>query len=157
MRQDYAFDNRYGRGRPSSACTASMSKRVRLRIRPKALRSARKMVTQPDLSVRSVQRIVKIDLGLKPYKKRKLHGLTSAQIEKHLARSSKPLDWHGESNLEHMAFSDEKLFSVEERLNSQNSRIYALAIEDIPEDMRTVQRFQNEKKLMVRCAISKKG
>lgn len=53
-------------------------------------------------------------------------------------------------------FSDEKLFSVEEKLNRQNSRIYALTIKDISEDMRTVQRFQKEKKIMVWYTILKK-
>ena len=45
---------------------------------------------------------------------------------------------HGQTDLQHLFFSDEKLFSVEEKLNSQNTRIYAFAIDDIPEYMRTV-------------------
>ena len=37
-----------------------------------------------------------------------------------------------------IAFSDEKIFIVEEKLNKQNDRIYAAAFEDIPEKFRTV-------------------
>ena len=55
-----------------------------------------------------------------------------------------------------MFFSDEKLFSVKEKLCSQNTRLYALAIENVPEEKRKVQRFQNESKIYVWCAISKK-
>ena len=157
LREGQSVDNRHRSGRPRSARTAGIIKRVRERIRRMPLRSARKMSAQLGISDRSTRRIIKEDLGLKPYKKRKLHGLTSAQIEKRRVRSKELLKRHGKSNLEHIVFSDEKLFSVEERFNSQNSRIYALSIEDIPEHMRTVQRFQNEKKLMVWCAISKKG
>jgi hypothetical protein len=39
------------------------------------------MATQLDISDRSIWRILKEDLGLKSYKKRKLHGQNAAQIK----------------------------------------------------------------------------
>ncbi len=156
LRQGQSLDSRHRSGRPRSARTALNIKRVRKRIRRKPLRSARKIAPEFDISNRSIRRILKEDLGLRTYKKHTLHGLSTAQTEKRLVRSRELLERHGNSDLEHIIFSDEKLFSVEERYNHQNSRIYALAIEDILEDMRTIQRFQNEKKLMGWCAISKK-
>jgi inhibitor of nuclear factor kappa-B kinase subunit alpha len=56
-----------------------------------------------------------------------------------------------------IAFSDEKIFVVEEKLNKQNDRIYAAAFEDIPEKMRTVQRFQSRSSIMVWGAVSGEG
>ena len=60
-------------------------------------------------------------------------------------------------NLENIIFSDEKLFSVEEVISPQNSRVYACSLEDISEQDRSVTRFANEKKIMVWGGISKKG
>ena len=34
--------------------------------------------------------------------------------------------------------------------------MYALRVEDIPEDMRTIERFQNESNIMVWATVSKK-
>ena len=109
------------------------------------------------MSRSSVGRVLKIDLGLRPYKKRKAHGLTISGMAKRLDRCQRLVKRHAKKNLEKLVFSDEKLFGVEERLNSQNVRIYSLAFEDIPEELRTVQNFQKENKVMVWCGVSKKG
>jgi hypothetical protein len=157
LKEGKAVDNRHLSGRRRFVRTASMVKRVRERIRRHPQRSARRMACQLGISDGLLRRIIKEDLGLKPYKKRKVHGLTDAQKEKRLVRSKQLLERHGSSDLEQLVFSDEKLFSVQEKLNSQNTCIYSLSIEDIPEHLRTVQRFQSEDKVMVWCAVSKKG
>jgi inhibitor of nuclear factor kappa-B kinase subunit alpha len=56
-----------------------------------------------------------------------------------------------------IAFSDEKLFVVEEKLNKQNDRIYAATFEDIPEKFRTVSRFQSRSSFMIWGAVSANG
>ena len=150
-------DNRKLQLSHRTARTAAMVKRVRERIRRNPQRSVTQMAAQLGISKRSAFRIVKEDLGLKTYKKRKLHGLSQAQREKREKSSKELLERHGKSDLEHLVFSDEKLFRMEESLNHQNTRIYSLALEDIPEHLRTVQRFQNSGTVMVWCAISKKG
>ena len=74
-----------------------------------------------------------------------------------LERSKNLLDRYAGHDLDFVIFSDEKLFSVEESFNSQNVRIYAACIEDIREELRTFQRFQHEKKVMIWCGVSKRG
>lgn len=150
-------DNRHLSGRRRMVRTAAVIKRVRERIRKNPQRSVNKMASQLGISQRSAFRIVSEDLGLKAYKKRKQHGLTLDQKAKRLDRSEILLREHGRTDLEHLVFSDEKLFGVQESFNPENTRIYSLAIEDIPEHKRTVQRFQKESKVMVWGAISKKG
>ena len=59
--------------------------------------------------------------------------------------------------MENLVFSDEKLFTIEESSNRENDRIYAAFVEDIPEDIRNIQRFQHPSSLMVWAAVSKKG
>ena len=74
-------------GRPTSATTTQKRKVIRSRIQRNPQRSMRKMALELKISRESVRTIVKSDLGLFPYKKRKVHFI-SAQIKiKRLARS----------------------------------------------------------------------
>jgi len=56
-----------------------------------------------------------------------------------------------------IVFSDEKIFTVEEKLNKQNDRFYAAAFEDIAEEIKTVPHFQKPSSFMVWGAVSGKG
>jgi inhibitor of nuclear factor kappa-B kinase subunit alpha len=109
------------------------------------------------VSQTSIQRILKEDLGLTPYKRRKVHGLSMQQRRARLERSKALLQRYGFGDVDRIVFSDEKLFVVEESLNSQNDRIYAAAFEDIPEQERTVQRFQKPGSVMIWGAVSSRG
>jgi inhibitor of nuclear factor kappa-B kinase subunit alpha len=108
-------------------------------------------------SRRSIQRIIKEDLGLTPYKRRKVHGLSTQQRQARFKRSKALLQRYADEDVERIVFSDEKLFVMEESLNAQNDRIYAVAFEDIPEQVRTVQRFQKPGSVMVWGAVSSRG
>ena len=108
-------------------------------------------------SRRTLQSVVKEDLGLCPYQKRRVAGLTQPQMATRLERAKQLLDRFADQDLDKIVFSDEKFFGVEEKFNAQNVRIYSASIKDIPEEMRTVQRFQVEQKVMVWCGMSKKG
>ena len=59
-----------------------------------------------------------------------------------LERSKALLQRYADGDMERIVFSDEKLFVIEEHLNAQNDRVYAATFEDIPEQVRNVQRFQ---------------
>src|SRR5271165_2778835 len=48
-------------------------------------------------------------------------------------------------------------FTIEEKLNKQNDRVYAASFEDIPEKFRTVPRFQSRSSFMVWGAVSGEG
>lgn len=144
-------------GRPRSIRTPDLVNKVKCRLWRNPKQSINNMSSELQVSRRTLGRVVKIDLGLRPYKLRKLQGLSGDQKEKRLKRSKSLLKRFAKDDLENMVFSDEKLFSVQQYHNSQNVRIYAGHIEDIPEEMRTVIRFQAEKKVMVWAAVSKKG
>ena len=90
--------------------------------------------------------MLKKDVGLKPYKKLQTAKLSIAQKEMRLERLKNLLDRYADHYLDLVIFSDEKLFSAEESFNSQNVRIYAACIEDIPEELRTVQLSSTRKK-----------
>lgn len=98
-----------------------------------------------------MQRVLKEDLGVKPYKKTKKHGLTIKNKQDRIQKCKELLRRHATSNI---VFSDEKLFLLQPSLNAQNDRVYAVTIEDLPEDDLVVERFQNVPKVMVWGAVS---
>jgi inhibitor of nuclear factor kappa-B kinase subunit alpha len=97
------------------------------------------------------------DLGLWPYKKIKRHGLTTKNKEDRVKRSEALLKRHDDEAVKKMVFSDEKMWVLQESYNAQNKRVYARTSEDIPQNLRTVQRYQNSSAVMVWGAISHKG
>ena len=144
-------------GRPRNVRTPQRIKAVRARIRRNPRRSQRKMASQMGVSRSSIQRILKEDLGLTPYKRRKVHGLSTQQRRTRLERSKALLQRYDEFDVQRIVFSDEKLFVIEEHRNAQNDRVYAVAFEAIPERVRTVQRFQKPGSAMVWGAVSSRG
>lgn len=138
-------------GRNRSVRTKNLIKNVREKIRRNRHRSAKKLAKEHNVSRRSMQRLLKDDLGLKPFKKSRGHGLTIKNKKDRATKSKALLRRHATSNI---VFSDEKLFLLQPSLNTQNDRIYAVSIADIPEDEKVVERFQNVRKVMVWGAFS---
>jgi len=137
-------------GRKKSVRTKNLIKCVREKIRRDPQRSGRKLAREHKISQTSMRRILADDLNMKPYKKCRRHGLTIKNKQARKQRCKELLRWHAESNI---VFSDEKLFLLQPSLNSQNDRVYAVSIADIPEDKKTIECFQNVPKLMVWGAI----
>jgi inhibitor of nuclear factor kappa-B kinase subunit alpha len=115
------------------------------------------MAAEAGTSERSVRRIVKIDLGLKPLKKFKRHGLTTKNKEDRVKRCKVLLKRHGQKSVENLIFSDEKMWLLQESHNAQNDRIYAVSTREVPQQVRTVQRFQNSSAVMVWGGVSHNG
>ena len=130
---------------------------MREKIRRNPQRSARKLALEEDTDDRSMRRVLHIDLGLKTYKKHKSHLLSAKQIVARLERCNALLAQYDADNVQKNVFSDEKLFVVEQKCNAQNDRIYALSIEDIPENVRTVQWSQKSSSIMSWGAVSYNG
>lgn len=141
-------------GKKRTVRTPAVIKAVKERIRRNPARSGRKMAREMNMSHFAMQSILKKDLGNKPYKKQKIHGLTSKNIADRVARSRLLLKTHAGHNI---IFSDEKLFTLEAPLNKQNDRVYGASLRDIPADKRAVERYQNASSVMVWGAISTKG
>lgn len=157
LRDTGSVKNRPGSGQPRTARTKERVKRIREKIRRNPNRSGRKLAREEQISQRSMRRILKDELQLKPYKKRKRHGLSDKQRVERVKRSKTLLKRHDAEDVKNIIFSDEKLFTTEVKMNAQNDRVYSLAIDDIPEHVRTVSTFQNKNSVMVWGAISHNG
>lgn len=140
------------RGRKCTVATQENIKLIRERVRRNCERSARQTAKDLEINRETVRLILHNNLNMKPYKKRKIHGITAAAREKRKKRSQHLLSWHAESEI---IFSDEKLFVLEEKFNVQNDRLWAVGIEDIPKDKRNIPRYQNASAVMVWGAVSR--
>ena len=115
-------------GRPSSIITPRVKKAIREQIRRNPRRSMRKIALGMEISRRSVSRIVKNDLGMKSPKRKNVHFMTPQIRQKRTVRSKGLLERHAVYGADNILFSDEKLFTIEEALNSQNDRIITSSV-----------------------------
>jgi len=142
------------RKRKCTVRTSNFVKVIRERIRRNPRRSQRKLAADLKVSKGTVQNVLKKDLGLKAYKRKKIHGITYQQKVNRVKRAKVILEWHAEDEI---IFSDEKLFTLQQSYNPQNDRIYAANVRDIPPSIRAVPRNQSSLSVMVWGAISKRG
>ncbi len=134
---------------PLTVQTPGRIEAVRVRIRRNPRQSQRKLASQVGVSRTSIRRNLKEDLGLTPYKRRKVHGLSTQQRRARLEKSKALLQRYDFGDEERIVFFYEKLFVIEEHLNAQNITVYAAAFEVILEQVRTAQRFQKPGSVMV--------
>ena len=106
------------------------------------------------ISRASARRIITKDLKLQSYKKSQTEALTTTTIEKRRVRCRKLLKWLKSANSDNIVFSDENNWSLEEKYNSQNSRVYSTTRKDIPERFKHVESSQFPKTVMVWDGIS---
>ena len=147
-------ENRPKSGRPRTARTKSNIKIVREQIRRKRCRSVRKIAASLKISKSSAHLLLKKDVGLKPYKKQKIHGVSISSKDKRAERVSSIQAWHGGDEF---VFSDEKLFVLQQSHNAQNDRVWAVSLEDVPESELFVPRYQSALSIMVWGGFCKRG
>jgi len=109
--------------------------------------SSRKLAAKLGISRTSTRRILRKDLGLKPWKKKERQKLTAAQKQKRLERATALRTRFEDGMHRQILFSDEKFFSIEEAFNPQNDRIWSA--EQPSEDERAVERQMKPKGVMV--------
>ncbi|KAI6648777.1 MhmaT1 transposase [Oopsacas minuta] len=144
-------------GRPRSVTTQRLKKVVRQRIRRNPRRSMSKMAKELRVSRRSIGRVVKNDLHMRSFKRKRVHHITTLVKAKRASRSKGLLKRHAIHGLNSFLFSDEKLFTIEEATNPQNDRIISSSISSIPEELRYVSRIQKPLSVMVWAGISSIG
>lgn len=142
------------RNRICTVRTKGLIKRVNERIKRNRRQSQRKMALELKVSKTTIHNIIKKNLNMHAYKKRKVHGLTANQKIARYKKCQRLLQWHAGDDI---IFSDEKLFLLQNYHNSQNDRVYAKCLSDIPIEQMAVERYQNASGVMVWGGISKRG
>ncbi|GFX13585.1 uncharacterized protein TNCV_3136581 [Trichonephila clavipes] len=114
---------RPGSGRKRTVNTSRNRKTIEKRVQRNTRASMRQFVRDIGISDRSVRRIAKTELGLKPYKLRDAQLLSKKNKLVRLRRCRKLLRRTASQCLERFLVTDEKGFTVLQVHNSQNDRI----------------------------------
>ncbi|CAM4845627.1 unnamed protein product [Rotaria magnacalcarata] len=123
--------------------------KVKKRLRRKKGVSARTLSMELGISATSVRRILKIYLGLKPYKKVIEPSLSDDQKIKRKKFATWVRNNFRKDETMIILFSDEKFFDINGVYNSQNDRVLAVDRVDADEKWGTQQRRTFPQKVMV--------
>ena len=152
-----SVNDRNRSGRPRTATTPEVKKKIASRISRNPRRSMRKMAGELQISRESVRRVVKRDLGLSSLKLRNVHSLTTASRQKQLDGSRSLIRRFAAHGLDTVLFTDEKLFTVEQSFNRENDRILTRSVSTMTKDIRNVRQTQNPAFVMVWAGMFAKG
>lgn len=141
-------------GRPRSVRVPNNIKLIRERLRRNPCRTQTKLALQTQMSRKSIYRILKFDLKVRAYSRRKVHYLNSRLKKMRLLKCRQLLKRHDPKNI---LFTDEKIFTVEEKFNRQNNKVYAKSAKEVPSRFRNVQRGHHPANLMVWWGVSYQG
>lgn len=157
------FDNkegtarRPGTGQPRKVRTPELIKRVREKIRRNPRRSMRKLAKDHNVGVTTMHKLVREDIGVKPFKLQYRQLLSAPTRQKRLERSKLLLDWHADHDDVIMIYSDEKLCDISQKFNKQNDRILCNKAESIDPDERIAGKAQKSASIMVWAAVASNG
>ena len=146
--------DRFRSGRPRSARTPQPKAAVRSRIVRNPERSMRQMARDLCVSERSMRRLISKDMRLKSLRKKHVHSLNAAQRHKRKENALKLLRKGRWIGWDRIWWSNEKLFTCNQVLNKQNSRVIASSVKALDPEHRFVQRKQGGPKVMVWAAFS---
>lgn len=140
-------EDRQRRGRPV-VVAAGVRKKIKRKIANKERRSTRRVAREVGVGATTVRRVAK-SFGLHPYRKRSKPFLTDAHKKRRVkfARNYAKHDWRA------TMMSDEKIFHLFPRGNSQNDVVWAKSADDVP----TRQRVSKSAGFMVWGGITYYG
>jgi len=95
-----------------------------LRYKQNYRRSARKVAKELKINRATIRQVLKYDLELRHYKMRKKQDLNDKKLKVRLQRTKFLLKSDTLKNFNRILFTDEKIFTIEQRFNSQNDRIW---------------------------------
>ena len=144
-------------GRPRSVRTPVVRRKIRQMLSRKPTLSYRRIAARACISNTSAQRVISNDIGVKSFRRTRTEALNQLTIKKRVQRCRKLSASLKNVDLDNIVFSDEKLWSIEEKHNTQNSRVYAISRDNIPEQYKRVEKSLHPKTVMVWAGISGRG
>lgn len=152
-----SIDDRPRSGRPRNSRTPAAIKAVAERIRRNPLRKQKIMSREMKIPPRTMSRIIRQDLKLGAYRRSTGHRLTAALRCIRATRAKKLWQQHAKGGYRQILFTDEKIFTVEEKFNRQNDRVYAHSSREASEKIAKVERGHHPASVMVWWGVSYEG
>lgn len=143
------IDDKPRSGRPREIRTNAAVKAVAQRIRRNPLRKQKIMAREMKIPPRTMSRIIKEDLGLGACRRSTGQRLTDALRRIRATRAKKLLQQYAKNDHRLILFTDEKIFTVEEKFNRQNDRVYAHNSREAAEKIQRIERGHHPASVMV--------
>lgn len=150
-------DDRPRSGRPRQTRTPAAIKAVAERIRRNPLRKQKIMAREMKIPPRTMSRIIKQDLKLGAYRRSTGQRLTAALRKIRATRAKVLWSRHAKGGYRNILFTDEKIFTVEQKFNRQNDKIYAHSSQEASEKVPRVERGHHPAYVMVWWGVSYEG
>lgn len=144
-------------GRLRTVRTKGAIQKVKNRLKRKASVSARKLALELEMSDRSMRRILRDDLGVRPYKKTVQPCLTGAQKAKRVQFVNWIRRHFRKEATMRILFFDEKMFDIDGIYNAQNDRVWAVDRATADAKGGKMNRRKFPQKVMVWLEASSKG
>lgn len=163
--RERSIDRKPGSGRPRTVRVEMNASAVEELIlsqeqAPGTHKSCRQISSITGISRTSVHRIIKRDLDLKCFKRKRAQDLTEDNKICRLVRAKQLLKKYPEYMVPFIWFTDEKLFTVSAPFNSQNNRLYARSgvhKRNLPAERVLHTRATFSKSVMVSVGVSAMG
>ena len=137
--------------------TKELIKKVRERLRRNPSRSARKLAKDTSVSVSTMQRLLKNDLHVYPYKFTKRQLLSNATKKKRFDRAKVLIKRLVVGTRPQVLWTNEKLFTVQAIHNHQNDRIWIPNKDMVPVERCGSFRRQKPSSVMVWAGVTSTG
>lgn len=121
------------------------------------VRTPFRLAKKMNISRSSVSRILKLDLGAKPYKVQVVHKLNERNKGDRLERCKWLLRHYKEEDVQDIVFTDESVFPLSGYHNSQNMRVYAEKKGDLDQSQLLKEKQQFPRSVMVWAGVSARG
>ena len=144
-------------GQIRTARTKGAIQKVKNRLKRKKSVSARKLALELEISERSVRRILKEDLNLKPYKKIVQPKLTDIHKAKRVQFANWIRNNFRKEDTMRILFSDEKMFDIDGIYNTQHDRVWAVDRATADANGGKIEKRQFPQKVMVWLGVCSKG
>ena len=156
-RETSSVDDRPRSGRPRTVRTDKAIKAVAARIRRKPLRKQKIMAREMGMSKRSMFRLIRDDLKMRAYRRTTGQRLNASRKKIRLDRAKALLARYADGQHRKILFTDEKIFTIEEKFNKQNDRVYARSSREAKKKVGRVQRGHHPASVVVWWGISYDG
>ena len=125
-------------GHPKTITTPRVKKLLSACLKRNLQQPLQKVSSQVKINRESMRQVVKRELRMSPFKRRYCHFISPHVSQKRLARLKHLLRWLETSDLNNWLFTNEKIFSIDEKVNGQNDRIWSTSSSSIDPDIKNV-------------------
>lgn len=152
-----SLENRKHKNHKRLKRSHSMIKCVRERIRRNPCRKQKIMALEMGVSLRTMNRTINEDLKLKALNKQYCHFLSNSNKLNRLQRCRALIKRHDKTSIENILFTDEKIFTIEQKINKSNDKVYGKSQILVDKRFKKVTRSHHPSQIMVWAGVSIKG